>query len=670
MVGLFGLALAPVAAQASSSSAYVVNVRATGADDVSQYNAGAAGALSPMATPTVAGGDGPTAIAISPDAKSAYVTNERTLGADGVSQYTVGTDGALTPMATPTVTTGATPVAIAVSPDGKSAYVANDETDGAVSQYTVGVGGALSPMATPTVAAGNGPLGIAVSPDGKSVYVTNSTGAPGVSQYTVGADGALTPMATPAVAAGVEPTAIAVSPDGNSVYVTNGGSTGADGVSQYTVGTDGALTPMATTPTVAAGNGPEGIAVSPDGKSVYVTNLGATGPGGVSQYTVGTDGALKPMATPTVTTGSGPFGIAVAPSGESVYVANQNTNGPGGGGVSQYTVGAGGALTAMATPTVDAGNTPAGIAVLPDQGPVAAFSATTGQAGSPTSFDASASSDPDGTVALYTWSFDDGATDTTMSPLVTHVYANAGTFTARLTVTDDAGCSAVLVFTGQTASCNGGPQAQTTHQLTIAAPPPPPPPPPVKIGAPSAQITSPANGARYAQGQVVGAGYSCREGTGGPGVASCAGPVPNGQAINTSTTGQHSFTVTAASKDGQTSSATASYTVISANNHFTLSHIKIQRGGTVTFQVKVPGPGAVNVLENARASKHARRFVFASQRKTARKASTLKVRLSPNKRGKQLVRKRTSTVLIKLSVTYTPSGGVHRTTKRSLHLHK
>jgi hypothetical protein len=372
------------------------------------------------------------------------------------------------------------------------------------------------------------------------------------------------------------------------------------------------------------------------------------------------------MATPTVATGNAPFGIAVSSDGESVYVANQNTNGPG--GVSQYTVGPSGALTPMATPTLAAGNTPAGIAVLPDQGPVAAFSATAEQAGTPTPFNASASSDPDGTVALHTWSFGDGATQTTMPPLVTHVYANGGTFTAKLTVTDDAGCTTALVFTGQTASCNGGPQAQATQQLTIAAAPPPPPP--VKVAAPSAQITSPANGARYTQGQVVRAGYSCREGTGGPGIASCAGPVASGQPINTTTVGRHSFTVPATSKDGQTSSTTASYTVISANNHFTLSHIKIQRDGTVTFQVKVPGRGAIKALENAQASTHARPFVFASQRKTARKANTLKLRLSPNKRGKQLVRKRTSTVLIKLSVTYTPSAGVHRTVKRSLHLHK
>jgi hypothetical protein len=38
-----------------------------------------------------------------------------------------------------------------------------------------------------------------------------------------------------------------------------------------------------------------------------------------------------------------------------------------------------------------------------------------------------------------------------------------------LTVTDDAGCSTAFVFTGQTAYCNGGPQASRT--TTIVVPP-------------------------------------------------------------------------------------------------------------------------------------------------------------------------------------------------------
>ncbi|MBV8947491.1 MAG: beta-propeller fold lactonase family protein, partial [Solirubrobacterales bacterium] len=358
---------------------------------------------------------------------------------------------------------------IAVSPDGKSVYVTNSGANGAggVSQYDVGPGGALTPKAVPTVAAGVVPAGIAVSPDGKSVYVTNSgaNGAGGVSQYDVGPGGALTPKAVPTVAAGVVPAGIAVSPDGKSVYVANSGANGAGGVSQYDVGPGGALTPKAA-PTVAGGNGPYGIAVSPDGHSVYVTNQYANGADGISQYDVGPGGALSPKAAPTVAAGNGPAGIAVTPDGKSVYVTNFNTNGAG--GVSQYDVGPGGVLSPKATATVAAGNGPLGVAVVPDQSPVSAFSAAAAPAGAASVFDGSASSDADGTIARYDWSFGDGTTLANAGRVTTHVYATAGTYTVRLTVTDDSGCSILTVFTGQMDYCSGNPAASTTHTVTVA----------------------------------------------------------------------------------------------------------------------------------------------------------------------------------------------------------
>lgn len=651
LAALCVLALMPVAASASDS-VYVTNLFSAGAGGVSQYTVGAGGALSPMASPTVAAGNQPAAIAVSPGGKSVYVANEGTDVLVGISQYTVGAGGALSPMAAPMVPAGGQPARIAISPDGKSAYVVN-QGGGGVSQYTVGAGGALSPMSTPLVATGGNPDGIAVSPDGRSVYVANF-GSQGISQYTVGPGGALSPMAIPLVASGPFPEAIAVSPDGKSVYVANFGAVGpADGVSQYSVGPGGALSPM-TTPAVAAGGEPDAIAVSPNGNTVYVTN----GLGGVSQYDVGRGGALTPMTTPTVAAGSFPFSIAVSPDGDSVYVTNARTNGAG--GVSQYTVGKGGALIPMAVPTVAAGDMPGGIAVVPDQGPVAAFSATTAPPGIATSFDASASRDPDGSIARYAWSFGDGSSQTTVSPSVTHVYANPGSYTAKLTVTDDIGCSTAVVYTGQTASCNGGPQAQATRQLTIATAP----------SAPSIQISSPTSTARYPRGHPVRANYSCHDGTGGPGIASCTGPVAPGKPINTSRRGRHSFTVTATSKDGQTTTATVRYTVLSPTNHFTVTHIKTHRNGSITFNVKVPGAGAIDVLETAWNDNLAtaavllapapRRFVVARRHKRARHASTLHLRVPPNQRGKRLVRHHAYRVTLRLWVSYTPNGGRFR----------
>ena len=53
--------------------------------------------------------------------------------------------------------------------------------------------------------------------------------------------------------------------------------------------------------------------------------------------------------------------------------------------------------------------------------------------------DASKSFDPDGQIVSYAWTFGDGSTDS--DPTVEHVYANTGTYDARLVVTDDYGAT-------------------------------------------------------------------------------------------------------------------------------------------------------------------------------------------------------------------------------------
>jgi PKD repeat protein len=62
-----------------------------------------------------------------------------------------------------------------------------------------------------------------------------------------------------------------------------------------------------------------------------------------------------------------------------------------------------------------------------------------GVVGQPIAFDGSGSSDPDGTIVSYEWEFGDCATGTGANPA--HSYANAGTYTPRLCVTDDRGRS-------------------------------------------------------------------------------------------------------------------------------------------------------------------------------------------------------------------------------------
>jgi PKD repeat protein len=89
--------------------------------------------------------------------------------------------------------------------------------------------------------------------------------------------------------------------------------------------------------------------------------------------------------------------------------------------------------------------------------------------GSPTTFNASSSSSPVGTIASYAWNFGDGHTVKTTHPSITHTYATAGTFSVTLTVTNSQGTSTKKVFTGNTMSNNGGPSAKDTKHVTIAA---------------------------------------------------------------------------------------------------------------------------------------------------------------------------------------------------------
>lgn len=100
-----------------------------------------------------------------------------------------------------------------------------------------------------------------------------------------------------------------------------------------------------------------------------------------------------------------------------------------------------------------------------DVAPSASFTTTPNpvQAGQSAAFDASGSTDSDGTIAGYAWDFGDGGSET-QGPATSHTYAQPGTYTAKLTVRDDYGLS------------SSSSQSVTVNALVPAAAPVLPPP--------------------------------------------------------------------------------------------------------------------------------------------------------------------------------------------------
>jgi len=93
----------------------------------------------------------------------------------------------------------------------------------------------------------------------------------------------------------------------------------------------------------------------------------------------------------------------------------------------------------LTAPTASTTSSAWTIVLRPDNGPVQNTPPTAVATGSCTNFDcafdASDSTDSDGTIQSYAWDFGDGGTGTGIAPH--HIYANGGNYLVTLTVTDD-----------------------------------------------------------------------------------------------------------------------------------------------------------------------------------------------------------------------------------------
>ncbi len=352
-----------------------------------------------------------------------------------------------------------------MAPNGKSAYAAAVNPSATtpccvVDQFTVQSNGALKAMSPASVTAA-GSDDLVMTPDGRHLYVSNF-GDPGlIDQYNVAANGRLSAINPPTVSTGLYPLGMAVTPDGHSLYV--GLDSGGGLVEQFNIAAGGALSAKTPATVSLATNGavPDSIAVSPNGKNLYVgDDYAGTG---VEQFTIGSGGEVTAMTQPYVGT-SDVSRVVVSPDAKSLYATEDLS------GTVRYSVGAGGALT-LTSDLAPTGQYAGGIAISPDQGPTAKFVDSPAAPGHATVFFGAASHDPDGKIARYTWTFGDGKSTATTSPTVHHVYARAGHYVVTLTVTDNDGASTQQVFTGHQVLLDGGPAARMKRTVVIVAPP-------------------------------------------------------------------------------------------------------------------------------------------------------------------------------------------------------
>jgi DNA-binding beta-propeller fold protein YncE len=210
------------------------------------------------------------------------------------------------------------PFAIAVSPDGTRAYSTN-----------VGCGTldiidttAAPPTITDHLTIGGGGVhDVAVSSDGTRAYVTVNDGSGGPGSLAIVDITASPPAVLSTVAVGIAPAGVVASPDGTRVYVVNSCLSGSCSAPGTVSVIDTTLSTPAVVSTVTVGQVPNEIAITPDGKRLYVSNTNANVLLSGGDVSVIDTTASPPSVIATVDVPS-PRGLAANTSGSRVYVVS------------------------------------------------------------------------------------------------------------------------------------------------------------------------------------------------------------------------------------------------------------------------------------------------------------------------------------------------------------
>jgi YVTN family beta-propeller protein len=258
--------------------AYIAN---SVSNTISVINTGTGEAAPPPAVvATVNVGNSPSGVAVASDGVYIYVTNS----GDG----TVSVIDAKSTEVVKVLPVGSNPVGVAVTPDATKAYVANNGDD------TVSVIDASSLSIVSVVQNVVSPTGIVITPDGSYAYVTT--------QQTVTVIDVLKNVVVAIVdGLGFEPQGIAVTPIKDippyTIYVANFGDTTVSVID---------VTSNKVVATLDGFVSPQGVAATPDGNYIYVTNTG-NGPSG----TVSVIATATRSVVANIPIGGSPRGVSV-----------------------------------------------------------------------------------------------------------------------------------------------------------------------------------------------------------------------------------------------------------------------------------------------------------------------------------------------------------------------
>ena len=198
-----------------------------------------------------------------------------------------------------TVPVGNNPVGVTVNHDGTKVYVTNFGDDNALGYTFSIINTGTDEVITKLVDAGKGikPFGVAITPD-ETLYI---------SSYVTDNVYAINPITNSisAIHVGSEPLGVAITPNGKWVYVANKND---NTVSVINTETNNIAN------NINVGEAPYGIAVNKNGTKAYVTNMGS--------HNVSVIDTATNKVTATVPVVNDPHGIAVTPDGRWVYVAN------------------------------------------------------------------------------------------------------------------------------------------------------------------------------------------------------------------------------------------------------------------------------------------------------------------------------------------------------------